>query len=218
MYFDSSKMLAGLGAGVILTSPIGDTVRYILQIMYTNSNNATEYEAILHGLWMAISMGIQRLEVRGDSNLAISQINGEFDAKDPKMAAYRNAVLKISARFEGLEFHHVARESNQAVGILARMGAKRDPVPPNTFVERLFKPSVVWRDESGNTVPEPIIPPDSEHSTDIIGGSGTEITPSAREIMAVIAPWTEPFLAYLTRNELSGDQTEARRIVRRSKA
>ena len=30
------------------------------------------------------------------------------------MAAYRNAVLKISARFEGLEFHHVARESNQA--------------------------------------------------------------------------------------------------------
>ena len=53
-------------------------------------------------------MGIQRLEVRGDSNLAISQINGDFDAKDPKMAAYRNAVLIMSAWFEGLEFHHVA--------------------------------------------------------------------------------------------------------------
>ena len=57
---------------------------------------------------MAKSMGIRRLEVRGDSDLTISQINGEFDAKEPKMAAYRNAVLKISARFEGLEFHHVA--------------------------------------------------------------------------------------------------------------
>ena len=75
------------------------------------------------------------------------------------MVAYRNAVLKISARFEGLEFHHVARESNQAVDILARMGAKRDPVPPNTFVERLFKPSVVWQDKNGSTDPEPIIPP-----------------------------------------------------------
>ena len=32
-------------------------------------------------------MGIHRLEVRGDSNLAISQINGDFDAKDPKMVA-----------------------------------------------------------------------------------------------------------------------------------
>ena len=58
---------------------------------------------------MAVSMGIQRLEVCCDSNLAISQVNGEFDAKEPKMAAYRNAILKILARFEGLEFHHVAR-------------------------------------------------------------------------------------------------------------
>ena len=131
-------MLAGLGAGVILTSPVGDTVQYILQILYTDSNNAAEYEALLNGLRMAISMGIQCLEVRGDSNLAISQINGEFDVKDPKMAAYRNAVLKMSAQFEGLEFHHVVRGNNQAADILARIGAKRDPVSPNIFLERLF--------------------------------------------------------------------------------
>ena len=131
MYFDGSKMLAGLGAGVILTSPTRDTVRYLLQIMYTDSNNAAEYEALLHGLRMAVSMGIQpSLEVRGDSNLAISQINGEFDAKYPKMVAYRNAVSQISARFEGLGCHHVAWENNQAADILARIGAKRATVPP----------------------------------------------------------------------------------------
>ena len=56
-------------------------------------------------LRMAVSMGIQRLEVRGDLNLVISQINGDFDAKDPKMAAYRNAVLKMSARIKGLNFN-----------------------------------------------------------------------------------------------------------------
>ena len=112
MYFDGSKMLAGLGADVILTSPTGDTVCYVLQIMYSDSNNAAEYEALLRGHWMAVSMGIQHLEVHGDSNLGISQINRELDAKDPKMAAYRNAVLKISAWFEGLEFQHVARHNN----------------------------------------------------------------------------------------------------------
>src|SRR3954462_323303 len=117
-------------AGVISMSPTGDTVQYVLQIMYTDSNNAAEYEALLHGLRIAISMGIQCLEVRGDSNLVISQINGDFDAKDPKMAAYRNVVLKMSARFEGLEFHHIARENNQAADVLARIGAKRDVVPP----------------------------------------------------------------------------------------
>ena len=115
MHFDGSKMMVSPGAGVVLTSPTGDTVQYILQILYTDSNNAAEYEALLRGLRMAVSMGIQRLEVRGDSNLAISQINGDFDAKDPKMAAYRNAVLKMSARFEGLEFHHVAQENNQCM-------------------------------------------------------------------------------------------------------
>ena len=65
-------------------------------------------------------MGIQHLEVRGDSDLAISQINGDFDAKDPKMAAYRNAVLKMPAPFEG------------ATDVLARIGAKRDVVPPTS--------------------------------------------------------------------------------------
>ena len=87
MHFDGSKMLAGLGAGVVLTSPIRDTVQYVLQILYTDSKNAAEYEALLHGLQVAVSMSIKRLEVRGDSNLAISQINGDFDAKDLKMAA-----------------------------------------------------------------------------------------------------------------------------------
>ena len=136
--------------------------------MYTDSNNAAEYEALLHGLRMAVSMGIQRLEVRGDSNLAISQINGDFDAKDLKIAAYRNAVIKMSARFEGLEFHHVARESNQAADVLAHIGAKRDPVPPNIFLERLFNPFVVWQGENSNTSPEPNIIQDLGN-IDVIG-------------------------------------------------
>ena len=98
----------------------------------------------------------------------------------------------MSARFEGLEFHHVARDSNHGANILAQMGAKRDPDPPNTFVERLFKPSVVWQGENGNTSPDPNISPDSKN-TDIIRDQATKITPSAHLIMAVIAPWTKPF-------------------------
>ena len=100
---------------------------------------------------------------------------------------------------------------------MARIGAKRDAVPPNIFLERLFKPSVLWEEESRNSNPEPTGPPNTEHS-DTIGGSANEITPSAHEIMAVIAPWTEPFLAYLTRQELPEDQNEAHSIVRRSKS
>ena len=42
MHFDGSKMLAGLGAGVVLTSPTGDTVntyyRYCIQTPTTQPN------------------------------------------------------------------------------------------------------------------------------------------------------------------------------------
>ena len=133
------------------------------------------------------------------------------------MAAYRNAILKMSARFEGLEFHHIARENNQAADVLARIGVKREAVPPNIFLERLSKPSVSWEGESGNNSPDTTTLPLTEHS-DTTGGSANETTPSAHAIMAVIAPWTEPFLAYLTRQELFEDENEARCIVRRSKA
>ena len=69
MHFDGSKMLARLGAGVVLTSPTRDIVQYVLQILFMDSNNAAKYEALLHGLRMVVSMGIRRLEVRGDSTL-----------------------------------------------------------------------------------------------------------------------------------------------------
>ena len=80
-------------------------------------------------------------------------------------------------------------------------------------MERPFKPSVVWEGDTGNNSPDPAKIPDTEHS-DTIGGSATEITPSAHVIMATIAPWTEPFLAYLTRQEHLEDQNKARCIVR----
>src|SRR3954462_3681327 len=71
--------------------------------------------------------------------------------------------------------------------------------------------------EPSDNSPDTTAQPDADQS-DIIGGSSTKITPSVHVIMAVIAPWTEPFLAYLTRQELPEDQNEARCIVRRSKA
>ena len=71
------------------------------------------------------------------------------------MAAYRNTVLKTSTRFEGLEFHHIDRENNQAADVLAHIGAKCDAVPPNIFLERLFKPTILWEGESGNNNPDP---------------------------------------------------------------
>ena len=59
MYFDGSLMIEGAGAGIVLISPIGERLKYVLQLHFPASNNAAEYEALLHGLRIAISIGIR---------------------------------------------------------------------------------------------------------------------------------------------------------------
>jgi ribonuclease HI len=52
------------------------------------SNNEAEYEALLHGLRLAVSLGIKRLLVYGDSLLIIQQVNKEWDSNKETMDAY----------------------------------------------------------------------------------------------------------------------------------
>lgn len=65
-----------------------------------------------------------------------------FDTKDPKMAAYCTAVRELEGKFNGIELHHVKHTDNVAANALARMGATREPVPTDTFLEILRKPSI----------------------------------------------------------------------------
>src|SRR4051812_33917220 len=83
MSVDGSKTLNGAGAGVVLVSPSKEEMRYVLQIHFPATNNEAEYKAILYGLRMAISLGIQRLMVLGDSDLVINQVMKEWDIRSP---------------------------------------------------------------------------------------------------------------------------------------
>jgi len=51
------------------------------------TNNEVEYEAIIAGLRMASKLGVTKLEVCSDSLLVVSQVKGEYTAKDERMAA-----------------------------------------------------------------------------------------------------------------------------------
>src|SRR3954468_659960 len=71
MHFDESKMKNGLGAGIVLTSPRGDQLQYVLQIRFAASNNVVEYEALVHGIKLAKEIGIRNIECFGDSDLVV---------------------------------------------------------------------------------------------------------------------------------------------------
>ena len=69
IHFDGSRQLEGSGAGVVLTSPRGDKFCYVLRLMFPCTNNAAEYEALLHGLRMAKEMSLIRVRCFWDTDL-----------------------------------------------------------------------------------------------------------------------------------------------------
>ncbi|XP_073360379.1 uncharacterized protein [Aegilops tauschii subsp. strangulata] len=125
MHFDGSKMRLGLGAGIVLSSPKGDRLKYALQIHFAASNNVAEDEALVHGLRLAKQLGIRRILCYGDLNLVVQQCSGEWDAHDPIMASYRFLVQKLSGFFPGCEFLHVPRAENDAADTLAKIASSR---------------------------------------------------------------------------------------------
>ena len=56
--------------------------------LFFASNNATEYEALINGLRIAIELGAMRLYICGDSELVVDQVMKESSYKSPLMAAY----------------------------------------------------------------------------------------------------------------------------------
>ena len=79
MYFDGALNLDGAGAGILFISPRGEQLKYILQLLFKATNNATEYEALIHDLRIAASLGIKRLLAYGDSKVIIQQVNKDWE-------------------------------------------------------------------------------------------------------------------------------------------
>jgi ribonuclease HI len=156
MYFDGSLKLQGAGAGILFIAPRGEQLKYALQLLFPASNNAAEYEALIHGLNIAVSLSIKKLMVYGDSLVVISQINKDWDCSTDFMGKYCTAVQKLEDKFEGLEFHHVERDCNAVADALSKLGSSRAQAPPGIFVQEISLPSILSDQmEECNTLSQP---------------------------------------------------------------
>ena len=92
------------------------------------TNNEAEYTGLIRGLEMSgrLLVGGSRLLVRGDSKLALSQVAGRWQARDPRMAALRGAALAakraLEARGVAVKLEHVLRGRNAEADSLASSG------------------------------------------------------------------------------------------------
>ena len=122
MFYDGAKCKNAVGAGVVLVSPEGDVMRYAIQIDFTNpisTNNIAEYDSMLTGLLIAISMGIWRLLVKGDSEVVAQQTSKGYRATNENMASYLQAYRRLESKFHGLEVQYIPQKYNTNADSLA---------------------------------------------------------------------------------------------------
>jgi ribonuclease HI len=83
------------------------------------TNNRAEYEALIAGLEAAADYGFDEVEVRGDSELIVRQVRGEYDANDPGLQRRRVRALELLSAFDSWSIEHVPREINSRADELA---------------------------------------------------------------------------------------------------
>ena len=123
------------------------------------------------------------------------------------MDAYCAEVRKLEKIFQGLEIHHVLRDSNVAADVLAKLGSDRAKVPPGIFVEELTAPSIK---QPRNTEKE-------KETMDPMEIDQVEEPDQSRQIMVIQNDWRQTYIDFIKEKKLPEDKAEATRVVRRSK-
>ncbi|RVW36731.1 Ribonuclease HI [Vitis vinifera] len=130
MYFDGAANHSGYGIGVLLISPHGDHIPRSVRLAFSDrhpaTNNIVEYEACILGLETALELGIRQMEVFGDSNLVLRQIQGEWKTRDVKLKPYHAYLELLVGRFDDLRYTHLPRAQNQFADALATLASMID--------------------------------------------------------------------------------------------
>ena len=149
------------------------------------SNNVAEYEALLHGLRSAIALQADPLHVYCDSQLVVSQISGDYAAKDEKMKTYLVEAKKLLGKFEHVRIEHISRDLNRHADALACLASAIAPE-----LRRIISVGVQSLPSVGKEISNEVCSVDQSIS------------------------WMTPILAYLKDDILPEDRKEADRIRR----
>jgi len=120
---DGSSIQQGSGVGVILEGPDGLLIEKTLRFAFKASNNQAKYEALIAKMLLAKEMGAKGLLAKSDSLLVTGQVTGEYQVKDPQMAAFLEYVQVLKETFEIFELAHVPREQNARADLLVKLAS-----------------------------------------------------------------------------------------------
>eukprot|EP00253_Pinus_taeda_P034803 PITA_34803 len=110
------------------------------------TNNTTEYEALVQGLYKEIGVKFQYLKVFGDSEIIVKQVRNTIHCLSNHLKHYQLLVQELTSHFLAFNISSIPRSQNSAADLLANVASKllpsEDYSPDRFSVELLFRPSI----------------------------------------------------------------------------
>jgi hypothetical protein len=93
---------------------------FAIPIQPTVTNNKAEYEALLRGLQYLREVIAIAVEIFGDPELVIKQLNGPYECRNDILRNYYEECKEILKSFQLVILHHTPRENNGVANRLAQ--------------------------------------------------------------------------------------------------
>jgi ribonuclease HI len=112
--------------GVVVRSaddgtPLSTCGRYIGNA----TNNVAEWRGLIFGLERASELGARQVTVRGDSQLVIRQMTGEYRVKQPHLKPLHEQATRLASGFQQVRYLHNTRDNNELADKLANLAMNR---------------------------------------------------------------------------------------------
>jgi ribonuclease HI len=98
--------------GVVVRDSAGEVLEERGERIGEATNNVAEYRALLRGIELAADHGATELELVGDSELVVQQVDGKFKVKSAGLKPLHAEVKRALAPFGGWSIRHVRRAKN----------------------------------------------------------------------------------------------------------
>lgn len=97
--------------GVVVRSG-GEVIEEVGEKIGKATNNVAEYKALLKGIELAAAHGGTELELLGDSELVVRQVEGRYKVKNAGMKELHEEVKRALRDFDSWSIRHVRRAEN----------------------------------------------------------------------------------------------------------
>ncbi|VFQ62537.1 unnamed protein product [Cuscuta campestris] len=118
---DGASGPRGYGGGIVFTTPEGFKIYHAIVFNFKLTNNEAEYEALAGGLRLAQALKISRVSIKSDSSLIVGQVTGNMEAREGRMAQYKDLVLAMLKGFEEFKIAQIPRAKNADADLLSKL-------------------------------------------------------------------------------------------------